>query len=114
MNKLVNGKFTAPACGLIKPGDRGDDENDCDFVCVCVCVMGMRRRRRRRRGGVVREREREKWKAPVIKSLKECERGAHRSKQTLSPDSSLFIYAPRLEPPVPLHSLPRSLLVSPC
>lgn len=49
MNKLVNGKFTAPACGLIKPGDRGDDENDCDFlcvfrsVCVCVCMMGMRR-----------------------------------------------------------------------
>lgn len=45
VNKLVNGKFTAPACGLIKPGDRGDDENDCDFVCVlrsvCVCVMGM-------------------------------------------------------------------------
>ncbi len=38
VNKLVNGKFTAPACGLIKPGDRGDDENDCDFVCVCVCV----------------------------------------------------------------------------
>lgn len=55
VNKLVNGKFTAPACGLIKPGDRGDDENDCDFcVCVheCVCVMGMRRGG----GGAVRER----------------------------------------------------------
>lgn len=36
VNKLVNGKFTAPACGPIKPGDRGDDENDCD-LCVCVC-----------------------------------------------------------------------------
>lgn len=47
VNKLVNGKFTAPACGPIKPGDRGDDENDCD-LCVCVCVMGMRRRRWRR------------------------------------------------------------------
>lgn len=91
MNKLVNGKFTAPACGLIKPGDRGDDENDCDFVCVfrSVCVLGMVGR-----GALVREKEREKWKAPVIKSPKECERGAHRSKQTLSPDSSLFIYAP--------------------
>lgn len=47
MNKLVNGKFTAPACGLIKPGDREDDENDCHchFVCVFrrVCAMAMRR-----------------------------------------------------------------------
>lgn len=53
MNKLVNGKFTAPACGLIKPGDRGDDENDCDFVCVymSVCAMGM--------GGVQLEKGRE-------------------------------------------------------
>lgn len=47
VNKLVNGKFTAPACGLIKPGDREDDENDCHchFVCVFrrVCAMAMRR-----------------------------------------------------------------------
>ena len=47
LNKLVNGKFTAPACGPIKPGDGEDDENDCNFarVCVCVCVRtaGMRR-----------------------------------------------------------------------
>lgn len=101
MNKLVNGKFTAPACGLIKPGDRGDDENDCDFLCVCVCLCDGDEGR----GGCSQRKEREKWKAPVIKSLKECERGAHRSKQTLSRDSSLFIYAPRLEPPIPLHSL---------
>ncbi len=61
----------------------------CVCVCVCVCVCAGDGG-----GGVVREREREKWKAPVINSLKECERGAHRSKQTLSPDSLLFIYAP--------------------
>lgn len=100
MNKLVNGKFTAPACGLIKPEDRGDD--DWDFVCVlrsvCVCDGDEDGGGGGRRGGVVRE----KWKAPVIKSVKECERGAHRSKQTFSRDSSLFIYAP----PIPLHSLP--------
>lgn len=70
------------------------------ILCVCsgVCVCDGDEK-----GGgcVVREREREKWKAPVIKSLKECERGAHRSKQTLSLDSSLFIYAPRLKPPHP-------------
>lgn len=103
MNKLVNGKFTAPACGLIKPGDRGDDENDCDFfVCVfmsvCACDGD------EEGWGCSQRKEREEWKAPVIKSVKECERGAHRSKQTLSRDSSLSIYAPRLEPPIPLHS----------
>lgn len=45
MNKLVNGKFTAPACGLMKSGDREDDENDCHcyFVCVfrSVCARRM-------------------------------------------------------------------------
>lgn len=73
------------------------------ILCVCVreCVCDGDEE-----GGAVRERGREKWKAPVIKSLKECERGAHCSKQTLSLDSSRFIYAPRLKPPVPLHSLP--------
>lgn len=40
MNKLVNGKFTAPACGLIKPGDREDDENDCHCHFVCLCSGG--------------------------------------------------------------------------
>lgn len=43
VNELVNGKFTAPACGPIKPGDGEDDENDCDFVSVFgkfVCVWG--------------------------------------------------------------------------
>lgn len=54
---------------------------------MCVRWVGVKR-------GIVREREGGKWKVPVIKSLKECERSAHRSKQTLSPDSSLFIYAP--------------------
>lgn len=45
--------------------------------------------------GGTRIKGREKWKAPLIKSVKECERGAHGSKQTLSRDSSLFfIYAP--------------------
>lgn len=42
MNKLVNGKFTAPAWGLIKKKteDREDDENDCHccFVCVLECL----------------------------------------------------------------------------
>lgn len=50
VNKLVNGKFTAPACGLIKSGDGEDDENDCDFVYVLVGYVWVKR-------GVVRERE---------------------------------------------------------
>lgn len=78
----------------------------CVFRSVCVCVCDWDEE-----GGVVREREREKWKAPVIKSLKECERGAHRSKQTLSLDSSLFIYAPRLEPPPTPSLFTRSLVL---
>lgn len=97
MNKLVNGKFTGTACGLIKPGDRGNDENDRDVVSVCE-IGG-------RVGCSCREKS-EKWKAPVIKSLKGCERGAHRSKQTLSLDSSLFIYVPQLKAP---HTHPSSL-----
>lgn len=103
MNKLVNGKFTGTACGLIKRGDRGNDENDCDVVSVCE-IGG-------RVGCSCREKS-EKWKAPVIKSLKGCESGAHRSKQTLIPHF-LFMY-PNSKPltPIPLLFLPHSLLVS--
>lgn len=73
----------------------------CFFLCVCDadeegCV-----------GGGIRIKGGEKWKAPLIKSVKECERGAHGSKQTLSRDSSLFfIYAlPRHHCPPPLLQL---------
>lgn len=52
----------------------------------------------------------EKWKAPVIKSLKECERGAHPSKQTLRLDSPGFL---SMHPPRSLFTFTCSLLVSP-
>lgn len=46
-NELVNGEFTASACGPIKPGDGADDGNDGTFfsssASSCVCVMRMRR-----------------------------------------------------------------------
>lgn len=39
VNKLVNSKFTASACGLVKFGDREDDENDCCCYFLCACVQ---------------------------------------------------------------------------
>lgn len=58
----------------------------CVFRSVCGDEDGEGRGGWKKRGA--------KWKAPVIRSLKECERGAQPSKQTLCLDFSLFIYAP--------------------